>query len=514
MGTLRQRGMYAALISDVTIVPILIVLSVIGLALYVICGMFIPCINNHKWPIYFFCSDHHLSWSREVKRDALFHTDGIEFVDLPRYHNRWCRPCVHCCRRIRQLHVIKIGTYDKTKHVQEWLTTIGICQDLLLECQFIQKEFLPLSRIQDVTNALRKQWSKALTRNHILKYTLREHLEEIVCINYGIATKYSLYGRKELKLKEIDVLHFSDLVNNRERDRVLMDPRIRRSLRKLVAMRMWMGDRQIETLINGNNHQYTNNVSYRVISGPADVIQSLTNEEKDLYYTMWFRGGPLYLDISEGPNGEIEIDGFIVPNSGNPGPAEASGLVNYNDFIVAVNGVNLTGMSFDDALDVMVDSSWPQTIVFKRDLDHHGIKLKREKDILSEYLKIENELMKETGNGSGSDSGSGETKSSGGGGDMPTWQEMLHEHTNENMSLDETLEAIHLMEHHNMGKESVIELEKRLLFFITSWEEDWSNHHEGKILEDEDRMEIKEWYQAMNIVRSRLRELASMSDDE
>ena len=31
----------------------------------------------------------------------------------------------------------------------------------------------------------------------------------------------------------MEVLHFSDQMNNRERDRILMDPRIRRALRKL-----------------------------------------------------------------------------------------------------------------------------------------------------------------------------------------------------------------------------------------------------------------------------------------
>jgi hypothetical protein len=42
-----------------------------------------------------------------------------------------------------------------------------------------------------------------------------------------------------------------------------------------------------------------------------------------------------------------------------------------------------------------------------------------------------------------------------------------------------------------------------LLFFFGNIK-DWSNHHGGKVLEQEDRMEIKEWYQAMEIIQTRL----------
>ena len=43
-----------------------------------------------------------------------------------------------------------------------------------------------------------------------------------------------------------------------------------------------------------------------------------------------------------------------------------------------------------------------------------------------------------------------------------------------------------------------------LLFSILDSKKDWSNHHGGKVLEQEDRMEIKEWYQAMEIIQTRL----------
>ena len=60
-------------------------------------------------------------------------------------------------------------------------------------------------------------------------------------------------------------------------------------------------------------------------AGAGRLVPKLTKNEKDLYYAMWFRGGPLYIDIAEGPRDEIEVDGFIVPASGRPGPAEACG---------------------------------------------------------------------------------------------------------------------------------------------------------------------------------------------
>jgi len=43
-----------------------------------------------------------------------------------------------------------------------------------------------------------------------------------------------------------------------------------------------------------------------------------------------------------------------------------------------------------------------------------------------------------------------------------------------------------------------------LFFFFFGNIKDWSNHHGGKVLEQEDRMEIKEWYQAMEIIQTRL----------
>ena len=92
-------------------------------------------------------------------------------------------PClsifVHVCPFFFLLWSLS-NSYAKTKHVQHWMTSIGLCQDLLLECQFIQKEFLPLARLTETTQDLRTSWAKALTRNHLLANTLREHLEELV----------------------------------------------------------------------------------------------------------------------------------------------------------------------------------------------------------------------------------------------------------------------------------------------------------------------------------------------
>jgi hypothetical protein len=172
-------------------------------------------------------------------------------------------------------------------------------------------------------------------------------------------------------------------------------------------------------------------------------------------------------------------------------------MVEYSDFIVAVNGVDLTPLSFDEGLDVMVASSWPQTVVFKRQQQNEGQKTritkKRQKEILNMFLTLKQEQKNDKGaavvggggvNG-GSSRGSSSGGSSGGGkkndggeqgetkqGAMPTWKEMLHAHTKDQMSLDETLEAIHLMEHHDtIGEESIVQLQQRLAYFITSWEE-------------------------------------------
>ena len=531
LGALRQRGMYAALISDVTVVPMLLVVSSLGILLgSLLFGIILPLCWNHQWPIYQYCINHE---NEQSKQHVLFHTDGIEFVPPRRSLNRYCRSCISCYHHVAQHHVLYIGRNDKYSHVQNWMVTLGESQDILLECHFISKEFLPLDRLNNIIEKLRTGWLKALTRNHILKYTLRDHLEELVALTKGVASKHSLYARKELGLKEIDIVHFSDMVNNNERDRILMDPRIRRALKKLVAMRMWIGNRKIETLeIEENDHPF------HLVPGPTDILTNLsnTNGEKDLYYVLSFRGGPLYIDIAPGEKDEIEVDGFIVPSNGKPGPAEKTGIIEEGDVIVAINGTNLCPLNFDDGLDVFADATWPRMIIFQRPID--GIPKVRKTKILNEYLELTGSLMNAATNtnvtnesteelamhtprGANTISNSGETKSNNnavinegerkennsGISNMLSWKDMLHAHTNDSMSLDETLEAVSLMEHAKMSHESVSELEKRLLFFIKSWEDDFSNHHDGKVLTDEDRLEIKEWYQAMHFVKQRLSEL-------
>ena len=64
--------------------------------------------------------------------------------------------------------------------------TTGQTQDLLLECSFIQKEFLPLERLDLMLVSLRQCWLKALTRNHLLQHTLRTHFVSSVLFNSSI----------------------------------------------------------------------------------------------------------------------------------------------------------------------------------------------------------------------------------------------------------------------------------------------------------------------------------------
>ena len=143
-------------------------------------GAVIPCCTNQQWPLYEYCSDHHTQWGKDDEEEeemttANFHTDGIEFLQLERHPNRCLRPCMTCYRTIVQQKQLIVGRYDKYAHVKHWLMILGETQDLLLECTFIQKEFLPLERLDLMLVSLRQCWLKALTRNHLLQHALRNH---------------------------------------------------------------------------------------------------------------------------------------------------------------------------------------------------------------------------------------------------------------------------------------------------------------------------------------------------
>jgi hypothetical protein len=61
------------------------------------------------------------------------------------------------------------------------------------------------------------------------------------------------------------------------------------------------------------------------------------------------------------------VVGFEKTDSGGPGVAEQCGKIMKKDFIEAVNGHDISVLTFDEAMDLIAKASWPLTLRFLRD---------------------------------------------------------------------------------------------------------------------------------------------------
>lgn len=108
-----------------------------------------------------------------------------------------------------------------------------------------------------------------------------------------------------------------------------------------------------------------------------------TNQKVGLATDKWQRfdftydtPGPLRLNVmgscirnrkGDVLNNWIKVTSFELCSNGTPGRSELSGMISVNDYIVGVNGVDLTSQSFNDSMEVIGNSTWPKTIHFLRD---------------------------------------------------------------------------------------------------------------------------------------------------
>jgi hypothetical protein len=77
------------------------------------------------------------------------------------------------------------------------------------------------------------------------------------------------------------------------------------------------------------------------------------------------------------------VTSFENHPDGSPGRSELSGMISVKDFLVGVNDIDLSNYTFNDAMDTVVQASWPKTIHFLRDttgerqilLSFHGFTL-------------------------------------------------------------------------------------------------------------------------------------------
>ena len=105
---------------------------------------------------------------------------------------------------------------------------------------------------------------------------------------------------------------------------------------------------------------------------------SVQSNERWIKYDFTFEEeGPLMLNVVGTSNidklgqvisNKIVVTSFEYNSDGSIGRAELSGKIQINDFVTGVNSKDLTCLTFDDAMNKIIDSSWPKTLHFIRDL--------------------------------------------------------------------------------------------------------------------------------------------------
>eukprot|EP00949_MAST-11_sp_MAST-11-sp1_P000022 g22.t1 len=245
--------------------------------------------------------------------------------------------------------ILVVGQEEDGTDVRQWVSTVGEVQDVLTKSSLLPPSIVPVPSLLKLAERLRRYWLRAAAEGHILTWTLRDHLEELVAFAHSHAESSMLPNKW---LEGENMRRFANVVEQRERRGILIDPRMRQVLRKLLILRLWIGNRNIRKLdVDFLDERFE-------IQEPSSVDMA------SLHYVVNFRGGPLYVDIGPGPAGEPQIRGFKISDTGKIGPAEECGIIEVGHTIVAVNGEKLQGLPYQAAIEKLVKASWPKALVF------------------------------------------------------------------------------------------------------------------------------------------------------
>lgn len=113
------------------------------------------------------------------------------------------------------------------------------------------------------------------------------------------------------------------------------------------------------------------------VSAAAAVPAAMDAAERWLRYDVEYEEpGPLMLNVmgsvSRDKDGTIKNKWIIVTSfenrpDGGKGRSEQTGQITVKDYLVGVNGIDLTKIDFNDAMSTIIKASWPKTIHFLRD---------------------------------------------------------------------------------------------------------------------------------------------------
>eukprot|EP00505_MAST-04D_sp_SCG-Rhode-Island_P002541 Stramenopile-MAST_4_protein_2541 len=155
------------------------------------------------------------------------------------------------CGQFRLVHVAFTPYFDMFKAVfamqwvilEGWINAVKEAQVLLRDNSIIPKELVRVDLLKKFASILRTAWLEASSRSsfganggHLLALTLYEHLQQIIAMRQ-VNKLHSFYPRQDLG--HDNMAHMAQMANISKRKFILVDPRLKGVVRKLVAVRAW-----------------------------------------------------------------------------------------------------------------------------------------------------------------------------------------------------------------------------------------------------------------------------------
>jgi hypothetical protein len=197
---------------------------------------------------------HIFGYSRYFNQQKLHGTDdsyGIKFdYGNTSGKSKPYRGCRGICLFLEPLPCTCISRkiYITDTDVNGWVQAIRDGQGLLYNSLTCAVEMIPIHKLKKSTKILKKCLNEASkyghgypghgsdTTGHLLKMIIQETLQEIMCL-------IVVYKRKSFlpnyHLEDDNMTHMKRVLKNRHDNMILVDPRLRGVLTKLLAIRAW-----------------------------------------------------------------------------------------------------------------------------------------------------------------------------------------------------------------------------------------------------------------------------------
>lgn len=144
---------------------------------------------------------------------------------------------------------------------------------------------------------------------------------------------------------------------------------IRRLLPDFKEYQVKKGISKIDNMLVKNNEDVNTQKNEKI--APATITEKWYR-----YDFTYDEEGPMYMNVAGIANKDsmgkllnqwVVVTSFELTLDGSLGRSEASGCIAIKDYVVGVNGIDLTTKTFNDAMDTIAEASFPKTLHFLRD---------------------------------------------------------------------------------------------------------------------------------------------------